>query len=231
MPKNLLPLSLLFFVGFVSCSAEPEKKSEEDLNSTLEQLTEDIAGPVWEMKSDGQLFEMEIPFQMEQMDELNPIASLEYGYTESLGGEVKENYVIVIPHLRSELEAETPDFHYNVENYSALSITTLMQDKSSYEIINDVAQEEINGMPAMVHEIEASIQVSDSLSVDAYYMLGVYEGVDAFYQVLLWTVQSQKDDFRSDMRHMIYSFRELGDHDIVHDHGQEDSDGHEGHNH
>lgn len=206
----LLPNLFIALLFFTSCGGG-EGESEEsdlDLQQSLDSLSEDLLDPIWRVKSDSQYCQIEIPQQMEEMDELNPTATIEYGYFEDLGGEVKENYIIVIPHTKEDLEAETPGAEYTVTNYSDLSLKTLMANKESYKVLNEVEEESINGMPAMIHEIQASIHVTDSSHIDVFYMLGVFEGEKAFYQVLSWTLFHQKGDFRNDMRHMMYSFKE-----------------------
>lgn len=193
-----------------ACGDEDQSLDNEvDLEETFQELSENINTSIWEVRTDGELFEIEVPNQMKQMDELNPTAKLEYGYYERFGSEVKENYILVMPHELDELEEEFPNQTHSIQSYAELSVNNMMAGKSSYEVLNDEALEKINGMDAIIHEIKASMLVSDSATVDLYYMLGVFEGEKAFYQVLSWTLLEQKEDFRADMRHMIYSFKEI----------------------
>lgn len=210
MNKQILIVSLVLAGLISSCDDQDQSQSAEiDLEETFQELSEDINTSIWEVQSDGELFELEIPNQMKQMDELNPTAKLEFGYYERLGADVKENYIIVMPHQIAELEEESPNQTHSIQSYAELSVNNMMEGKSSYEILNDEALEQINGMDAIIHEIRASMSVTDSTTVDLYYMLGVFEGEKTFYQVLSWTLLDQKDDFRADMRHMIYSFKEI----------------------
>ncbi|MBD3637687.1 MAG: hypothetical protein HUJ25_10060 [Crocinitomicaceae bacterium] len=203
---------VLFGALVASCTGEKSPSDKDlDIEQEFEELSDELLGddtdnPVWTMRSDSAFFEMEVPTQMEPNERLNPIAKLKYGYVGKFEGEVKEHFVIV---LVEELPDDVEGKDVDIVGFTEAYIDSLMDSKESYEILNEPALESINEMDAIVHELRASLIGTNDSLVDIYYMLGVYLGERAIYQVLTWTLMDQKDDFRSDMRRMIYSFSEL----------------------
>ncbi|UKN01635.1 hypothetical protein K6119_18085 [Paracrocinitomix mangrovi] len=201
-----------FTVLFIfSCSSEDQdnlkEDSSENFNQSLEDLQEEIVGPVWAVQSDSNYFEIDIPTQMEYMDHLNPEANLEYGFTERIDGEVKENYIIVM--VEPFPEGQVKKEEIKLKEFAEAYIDSLMIGKDSYEILNEPVEESINGMKAYNFELSATMLVKENTKVDIYYRLGVFLGEKALYQVLSWTLMSQKDNFNGDMKRMIYSFKEI----------------------
>jgi hypothetical protein len=190
-----------------SCSGEVQVENDEDIfDSTYEELQEDIIGPVWQIQTDSEFFEIDIPSQMEVNDQLNPEARLQYGYLEKVDGVVMENFVIVI--VEEYPDEEDVADQIDIVGFTEAYVDSLMIGKE-YEVLNEPALETINGMDAIVHEMNAPIVAANDSLIDLFYILGVYRGQRGLYQVLSWTLMDQKDSFRADMKRMIYSLKEL----------------------
>jgi hypothetical protein len=174
-----------------------------DLNATLENLEGEIGEPMWAYKSAND-FEIEIPSLMEEKKNLNPTAEIQYGYTERMENEIKENYIIV---LMDEFETAPADG--TILKYAEASLDTLMAGKESFDLLNEPKVEDVNGISMVAQEVNATIMMSDTSVLDIFYVMGVYQGKKAYYQVVSWTIANQRDDFAKDMRRMVYSFKEL----------------------
>lgn len=206
MPKYLYFFSLFFF--FSCGNASDESLQDVDIEETFDELSDQLTDPIWQVRSDGELFEIDIPTEMQEKDNLNPDARLQYAFIDKIDGVVNENYVIVI----AELFPEGEDIASKVDilGFTEAYLDSLMDGKEGYTVENKPAIESINGLEAVVHELKAPIKTANDSLVDIYYMLGVYAGQKALYQVLSWTLYDQKELFRTDMKRMIYSFKEVG---------------------
>ena len=207
-------LPLFFIALLLSCSGDSDAVEEDvDLNEAFEELTEEVLGPVWSVRSDGNFFEIELPTVMKEWDGLNPDASLQYGFAEDLDTAKHENFIIVVVEDFGEEKMDSVDHIGFTEAY----LDSLMRGRQ-FEVENEPAVEQINEMDAIIHELKSTLTAANDKQVELYYMMGVFKGQRALYQVLSWTLYDQKELFRNDMRHMMYSFHELGVDHVGHDH-------------
>ena len=203
----------LIVLALTACGGGEEQA--ESLDDLANELTEDLSNidlgdSGWDTQTDDEFCEIEIPNKMNSMDELNAEATIKYGVTEQDGSVVLENYVIVIPETHEEIAAYDLDFEFTTESYTSLSVDNMGEDLLLYEVLTEDAEvETINGMEAIVNEMEGSMMIGEGQTIDIYYMMGVFKGEKAFYQVLSWTVADQKSEFKADMEKMIRSFKEI----------------------
>lgn len=207
-----LAISSLLIAGLVSCGGAEE--AEEATNNSVENLLDELdleeqeAG--WEIQTDLEFCQMRIPNSMEEMPELNPLATIKFGSVEQSGDKVYENYVIVIPETYEEIEGYEFDFEFDLESYSDVCVDGMIEGLQSHEILTkDAEAEEINGLNAIVTELQGAIAVGEGQVVEIYYLMGVFKGENAYYQVLTWTLKDQKSKFKKDMEKMIRSFKEI----------------------
>lgn len=199
--RKILPLFIL--TVFISCAGD-SADDEIDLDQVYQELTEEVIEPVWSIRSDGQFFEIELPSVMEERENLNPDADLQYGFVGFIDSLQRENFILVLTEEFPEEKMDSVDHVGFTEAY----IDSLMGGRD-FEVLNEPAIESINQMNAIIHEISSSFSGPDNELIELYYMFGVFKGERALYQVLTWTLMDQKETFRADMKHMMYSFKEL----------------------
>ena len=202
----------LFLTAACSSETEATNEIEGDLQTVviegLEQLENEV--PNWEYKQDGDLCEIEIPKRMEFMERLHPEANIKYAEVRKDTDRVYENYIMILPETHEEIASYELGFEFTIESYHQQHIKSIGSDMVKYTILTPNAKvEKINGMDAIVSEMQGTLALKDSNLVDIYYMMGVVKGVKAFYQVLSWTVADQQGFYKRDMERMIRSFREI----------------------
>lgn len=214
----------LAIIIFTACSGETESTDNVDFEESLNDLSEDILGPVWRVKSDSEFFELDIPVQMEVRDNLNPDASLQYSFLEKTDSAVHEHFIIVLkePYPKGRNLSDSVD----VVGFTEAYIDSLMRGRA-FEVLNEPTVETIHQMEATIHELGSVIIGPNEEEIGIFYMLGVFKGQKGLYQVLTWTLMDQKDLFYGDMRHMMYSFKEIGEGKV----GEQGDHDHAGHNH
>lgn len=207
-----LAISSLLIAGLASCgdSEEAEETSNNSVENLLDELDLEEQEAGWEIQTDREFCQMRIPNSMEEMPELNPLATIKYGSVEQSGDKVYENYVIVIPETYEEIEEYNFDFEFDLESYNEVCVDGMKDGLQSHEVLTkDSEIEEINGLDAILTELQGSIAVGEGQVVEIYYLMGVIKGDNAYYQVLSWTLKDQKSKFKKDMEKMIRSFKEI----------------------
>lgn len=209
---NILKTAVLglFTVAIISCNNESDQENVGEINPSeeLDELLSENEG--WSVQSDYEFCEIDIPDLMKPMPELNPQATVKFGSTEKAGNEVLENYIIVIPETYKELEELGMELKFSLESYSSLSVASMGEGKQNYKVLTkEKIVEKINGIDAIINEMQGSLILEDGKKVDIYYMMGIYKGVKGYYKVLSWTLLSQKDNFRKNMNRMMHSFKEI----------------------
>jgi len=148
-------------------------------------------------------FTIDIPVFLKKTDFLHEEASLQYQDV------IREYYTLVIEEPIEEYQAMVDIEDYFKENYTAdLDGYTQLVRENMLEILEiyektDIYHTSINGMPANTFEISGKIQ-----DLDVFYTIAYIEGDDTFYQVVNWTLLSNKKDFAPIMRNTIKSFKE-----------------------
>jgi hypothetical protein len=201
-------------LSLVACEAQNDtEESLEDLSESLDELSnelDELNPNGWTNHTEDEMFEVELPNRMSEMPELNAEASLSYGYIEQVGDVVKENYLIIITDYKDSIATEEVlGFDIDAKSYSILSVESITAGLETYEMITPDAEiEELNGMDCVINEIQGEMVVKDGSAVSVYYMMSIFEGENAFYQLLSWTIADQKDEFKDDMNKMMMSFKE-----------------------
>jgi len=170
------------FLGLVGCSGEIAWKTD---------------------KSTG-FYEIEIPEHFEVMNDLNSEATSQFGYVADEGGTTKEHYLIILMETKEEIASYDLGFEFDAMSYSELAVQSLEGGLDGYEVITkDPKVEKVNGMDCVKSEMRGNLG-----AVEVFYKLGVFNGENAFYQVLTWTIEDQKEQFGPHMDKIINSFKE-----------------------
>lgn len=171
----------ILFLGLVACSGEVAFKTES-----------------------GNYYTVDIPEHFEVMNDLNSEATSQFGYVGKEGGETKEHYLIILMETKDEIASYDLGFEFDAASYSELAVQSLEGGLDNYEVLTKNAKvEQVNGMDCVKNEMRGSLG-----AVSVFYKLGVFEGEKAFYQVLTWTIENQKEQFGPDMDKIINSFKE-----------------------
>ncbi|MCC8188991.1 MAG: hypothetical protein LIP08_16235 [Bacteroides sp.] len=149
------------------------------------------------------MYSISLPGYLSETKDLNEDASLQY---QNLG---KEFYVIVIDDLKSDMqdileEYELLEIYPNdLEGYSNL-IWDGFEEDMDIQKITDPTDDRINGMSVKYRKINAVTE-----GMDVFYYFVIVEGKERFYQILTWTLTERQRKYEEEMKHIIYSFKEL----------------------
>jgi hypothetical protein len=158
----------------------------------------------WKTDSTSGFYTMEIPEHFEQMDGLNEEATSSFGYINENTNPYEEHYLIVLMETKEEIASYDLGFEFDAMSYSELAVQSLEGGLDQYEVLTKNPKvETVNGMDCVKNEMKGALG-----DVKVFYKLGVFEGENAFYQVLTWTIEDQKDQFGPHMDKIISSFKE-----------------------
>ena len=145
-------------------------------------------------------YTLQLPDYLSEANDLHPDASLQYQNA------LKEFYVVVIDEQKQGF-------------YDAAAMTDYTADFAGY---HDILK---NGMEAEIDDVKISATVDTQVNglkaktlsltggiegIPVYYEIGYLEGKDRFYQIVTWTLESNKDKYKEPMQKIISSFRETG---------------------
>lgn len=144
-----------------------------------------------------------IPSFLTKASTLNEDASLTYQ------NDWKEFYVMVIDEPRDGMHEvlvhyELVDIYQNnIQVYSKLVLDGFREN-----LINPtqsaLIETTINGMPAKLTTLRGTVD-----GVDVFISIGMYEGKDRYYQVLVSTISSKENIYKSKMSKILHSLKEL----------------------
>ncbi len=206
----LLSMPIWFFTFMISCKPVSEdQETVEDLNDAIDSLDVELINPLWKSETDDDFFKIELPGRMYSRDDLNDEASLQYGYVQDMGNQVLEHYVVVLLEPKDSIRQEEKEHRLNLDfdvySYNDFSVEGISGGLDSFVVFNPKPRARvINGMDCIINELRGNMG-----DVGIYYELAVFEGERAFYQVLTWCIESQKQEFVDDMEKIISSFKEL----------------------
>jgi hypothetical protein len=196
----------LMFLALAACGSSESEDKKNELTDALNELNEELesADSDWRTISTNSYFDVDIPTKMVISTELNDEASVQYEYVEEVGGTVKELYMIVIMETKEEIESYELDMEFDALSYGDLSVANLEGGLDTYNVLTkEPVIETVNGLDCAKYEMAGTLG-----TIGVYYKLGVFEGENAFYQVLTWTLEDQKSEFKGDMEKIINSFKE-----------------------
>lgn len=214
-------ISPIFLVSLflVSCSADSESNETDNIEVDEYQQMMDLANDIDESNRDESdwenYFEMAVPEPMMKMDELNPTAIAQFGYVEefkldSIGTSiVKEHYLIVLMELKDSIEAYPVQRELDAMIYRNDAINALLSGDNGFKDLTEEPNvESLHGLDCVRSELSRTL-TSNSGEILLYYQMAIVEGENAFYQILTWCVDSQRDDFEYEMEKIINSFKEV----------------------
>jgi hypothetical protein len=147
-----------------------------------------------ETKGNGN-FTILIPDYMIVDESLNSDASLQYSCA------AQEMYIIVIVDSKQALKdagsAYTLQTYYD---FAAKNIQSMVENSN----LGKAKKSKINGNASLIGTITGKFK-----EYDIYYKLTIVESEKNFYQVLIWTLASNKKKYGKDMDTMLKSLKEI----------------------
>lgn len=200
---------VLMSLVVVSCGDQntTSENTEEGIGDLLETMDQ-MAGQgttEWLTKSDNEHYEIEIPSYMERRHDLNEQAILQYGYDQVEGLSKVQLFCIVLQEMKDSIAKFNLDFSFDAKSYSQICIESLQEGLDTAVFKDpDPHVHDVNGMDCVTAEIDGA-----KGEAEAFWLLSVFEGQKAFYQVLVWCTAPQKERFKADMYHITKSFKEI----------------------
>lgn len=151
----------------------------------------------------GDKYSLSIPAFLTKVSDLNSDASLQYQHA------WKEFYVVVIDETKEEMQQAlvendlTDSYENNIKSYSKLILGGFQESLNNlYQ--SDLIDTTVNNMPAKLTTLSGTFE-----GIDFFYSIGIYEGKDRYYQVLVWTLSSKKYSYQSKIEKILYSLKEI----------------------
>ncbi len=218
--KPYFILSALFISLFlVSCNADSNFDDSNQSNANeldeMNELMDELNNPDPLDTNDWRnYFEMAVPAPMFEMEELNPTAIAQYGYVEeveidSANSVVKEHYLIVLMERKSLIEDYPVEREIDAMSYRDDAINALLGSDNGFEnLTTEPVVEDLHGLDCVRNELSRKL-IGNNGEVLLYYQMAIVEGENAFYQILTWCIDSQREDFEYEMEKIINSFKEI----------------------
>ncbi len=141
-------------------------------------------------------YSMSIPDYLQTCTDLHKDASMQYQNVE------KDIYAMVIDEKKKTMQDYSLD--YDIDTYFNNIASQGFADNIKDGKVSIPGRQEINGHKALIAEVTGKIENNE-----VYYKLGLIETPYEFYQILVWTRASNKENLEPDIIKMVESFQEL----------------------
>lgn len=141
-------------------------------------------------------YSISVPDYFQPCTDLHKDASLQYQNTEI------DIYAMVIDERKKTMENYSLD--YDIELYYNNIASQPFLETIKDAKISPAGRQTIDGHKVIITEITGKIEQNA-----VYYKLAVIETPYAFYQLLIWTRDDNREKYEPDMTRMIESFKEL----------------------
>jgi len=193
-------MSFVLLFGFTACGGDSESKeeggdnTEESADSETSSSTEEPGFKLITKEVEG-AYEIGVPEMLEEMKDLNDLASLSYGKA----GE--ELYMIVIDFKKEDLgdiaDTEVDEFYQMaVDDLSGSIKDANIEDPA--EIKSKDFEQRRGVITGLFNQ-----------SLDIYYCVNVVKTDKAVYQMVMWTLGENAEKYRPLMDKAFDSFKEL----------------------
>lgn len=141
-------------------------------------------------------YSMLIPDYLQPCTDLHKDASMQYQNVE------KDIYAMVIDEKKKTMQDYSLD--YDIDTYFNNIASQGFAENIKDGKVSIPGRQEIHGHKALIAEVTGKIENNE-----VYYKLGLIETPYEFYQILIWTRASNKEELEPDIIKMIESFQEL----------------------
>lgn len=139
---------------------------------------------------------MNIPDYLQPCTDLHKDASLQYQNIE------KDVYAMVIDEKKKTMQDYSLD--YDLDTYFNNIASQGFADNIKDGKVSIPGRQEIDGHKALIAEVTGKLENNE-----VYYKLGLIETPYEFYQILVWTRASNKEELEPDFVKILESFKEL----------------------
>ncbi|MDI9256385.1 PsbP-related protein [Flavobacterium sedimenticola] len=150
-------------------------------------------------------YTIDLPDSMEKTENLNGDASLQY---QNLMGEL---YTIVIDETKESfhnaIAINAIDIEPSLDGYSNV-VRSNFTDKIKGLTISEEAETKIHGKKAKLFSITGNVE-----GYDVFYRYAIVEGKSNYYQIMVWTEKSRKENHKETINRIINSFKEIDKHE------------------
>lgn len=145
----------------------------------------------------GHVFYVSLPEYMTKTVELNSAAILQYK------SQVKDVYGFIIEDNKEELSLA--EFNYtSINEFYEDFIKDFVVDQDKRKVSSPLSTKK-----GTVNFIESDVTYFDKeAGMDIYYLVGIVETKDAYYKILSWSAEKNKEQFKADFQKIIYSLRD-----------------------
>ncbi|MBL0330843.1 MAG: hypothetical protein IPP64_15900 [Bacteroidetes bacterium] len=141
-------------------------------------------------------YSMNIPDYLQPCTDLHKDASLQYQNIE------KDVYAMVIDEKKKTMQDYSLD--YDLDTYFNNIASQGFADNIKDGKVSIPGRQEIDGHKALIAEVTGKLENNE-----VYYKLGLIETPYEFYQILVWTRASNKEELEPDFVKILESFKEL----------------------
>lgn len=180
MPRSII--ALLVIISLSSCNILDNKVNEVIIENR---------------------YSMELPMTLTEAPGLNELASLQYRHF------LNTYYVLVIDEPKSDLgpmliENQLTNYYSDdFEGYSDIIHTNLeaaLEEMQPTEMVDTL----INGLPAKLMSFTGTVE-----NLPLFYDMALVEGKTDYYQIMTWTLQSERNKCEESMHKILLTFKEV----------------------
>jgi len=145
----------------------------------------------------GHSFDIELPEYMGKTAGLNNASAIQYKNT------VKDVYGFIIFDTKEDLALVDMKFSSINEFYEDF-IKDFLKDEEKRKVSKPQSQKK-----GEINFIECDVTYFDKVAkINIYYLVGVVETKTAYYKVLSWAAEENKEKFKSDFQKILYSLND-----------------------
>ncbi len=148
-------------------------------------------------KNAGDLFTVDVPEYMEELDLGNPYANIQYGNM------VDEHYLVILREAKSDFLFS--GFHIDVDYYAELQLEAFIESVDD-PVITELETKTINGLATKNFEIDGILPENN---LPIYYNFTFYESETAVYSLTTWTLAERERVHKENMYKIVNSLKEL----------------------
>ena len=148
-------------------------------------------------------YSLEIPMMLTEVTNLHEEASLQYQHA------LHSYYVIVIDEPKSDMsemlvENDLLDYYTDdFEGYADIIFNNFDVGLTELQT-NGIEDTRIDGLPAKLLNFSGYMD-----DIHLYYQVGMIEGAERYYQIIVWSLFENKTDSEKTMLDIVHSFKKL----------------------
>ncbi|WP_439151258.1 hypothetical protein [Winogradskyella sp.] len=203
MNKSRFFLFIFFVCSITSCVQLIDGAADAVKNAAADNTPESLSERNYQTVSVNELYQLDVPRYMKEMENLHPDASLKYANI------YKEAYTIVIDENKQDFIDSFVEFNeYDqelspVENYTNAYKSMLNETVDNLKF-QDYGLVKLNGNPARQVKLSGIVD-----GIKAYYMITCVEGEENLYMIMSWTIGDRFEKLETTFEYINGTFKIL----------------------